>query len=474
MFGASLESEQSRGYVPGHVLANRYELVRLLGEGGTGVVWVANDRVLNLEVAVKLVQTCGATHDDFARRARLEACSAARIAHPAVCRAMDFGLSAYGEPFIVSELLAGESLDEAISREGRLEPTHAVRLLLPILDALRAAHESGIVHRDVKPANIFLAGDGLHRLQPKLLDFGIASWLGDADANDAGICGTPDYMSPEQVRGSDEIDARSDLWNFCATLYEALTGVVPFRAATQAAVLCAVQSTDPDPITTFCAGDDELSAIVLRGLVRERDARFQSAGELAVELCQWLLAKGVETDICDHSLRARLLDHAGPDSGHDATSAHVVPRSEATPRVRRLWIAAAAGVALVALASSLQALHADEVPLGRPRAHATVALPPSVPLEPPRPAVVPQVLLPASAAAESELGSASAEASLAAVAPARSPARRPLPPQMPGAPASSALADTANGAVTTGVKVAQQPPSARRRATNALNYDFGL
>jgi serine/threonine-protein kinase len=319
-----------RGYVPGHALASRYELSRLLGEGGTGVVWVAHDRVLNVEVAVKLVREREVTSDDFTRRAQTEARSAARLAHPAVCRAMDFGLSTYGEPFIVSELLSGESLEDSLERCGRLSATHAVRVLLPILDALGAAHECDIVHRDVKPANIFLAREGQQRLQPKLLDFGIARWLGDVRAtSDTGICGTPEYMSPEQARGSDHIDARSDLWNFCATLYEVLTGVVPFRGDTWEQVLVAVQSADPEPVTTFCTGDDALSAIVLRGLRRNPDERWQSASELAAELCSWLLACGFETDVCEHSLRARLVDRAAPDSGHDAQDDPRPTRDEA-------------------------------------------------------------------------------------------------------------------------------------------------
>jgi eukaryotic-like serine/threonine-protein kinase len=497
VLGASLESEQSRGYFPGHALVNRYGLIRLLGEGGTGVVWVAHDRVLNLDVAVKLVRQTETARDDFARRTQLEACSAARIAHPAVCRAMDFGLSAYGEPFVVSELLNGESLDDVLGREGRLSPTHAVRILLPILDALRAAHENGIVHRDVKPGNIFLARDGLQRLQPKLLDFGIACWLDDTRVkNESGIWGTPEYMSPEQVRGSQDIDGRSDLWNFCATLYETLTGVIPFQGESHAAILRAVQSVDPEPITTYCTGDDELSRIVLCGLRRDRADRYQSARELAAELCHWLLAQGVETDICDHSLRARLLDPSRPGRGRDTPAAHVVPRDEpirrtgAAPyaeralasgsvkrRLKRFWLPAAAGALLVAGASSFQALRANQ-PFERalaPRALspsevAAIDPPQAVTVAPQPVAVAPQPFTRDGSATVEVIGSAVTAANLAAlpapplpVYPLPSPSTRRALPTTPSARATSTPPATP-----------PPPPAARRHAKNALDYDFGL
>jgi serine/threonine protein kinase len=483
VFGASLESEQSRGYRPGHVLATRYELKRLLGEGGTGVVWAAHDRVLNLDVAVKLVREQGEAGGDFARRARIEARSAARIAHPAVCRAMDFGLSAYGEPYIVSELLVGESLDEAIARQGRLEATHAVRLLLPILDALGAAHEGGIVHRDVKPANIFLACDGLRRHQPKLLDFGIACWLDDPGSmSDTGICGTPEFMSPEQARGSEDIDGRSDLWNFCATLYEALTGVVPFREESPAAVLCAIQTVAPDPVTTFCAGDERLSAIILRGMSRDRDDRWQSAHELAHQLCLWLLEQGIETDICDHSLRARLLGSGGPDSGRDSPYAHVLPGNDTHARAtrdgertlrgrigsrwwQRPWVALAAGVALVAATSSFQALRADDQRRGHTLAPTATLQAQTGTGDTPTPAPSPP-----SAATRTSTGDGLGLAPAVAPLPARQGSF------LTGAPTRvpRVVGATSDGAATPGAAAVPSPPAPQRRARNALNYDFGF
>jgi serine/threonine-protein kinase len=370
-----------------------------------------------------------------------------------------------------------------------------VRVLLPILDALGAAHECDIVHRDVKPANIFLAREGQQRLQPKLLDFGIARWLGDVRAtSDTGICGTPEYMSPEQARGSDHIDARSDLWNFCATLYEVLTGVVPFRGDTWEQVLVAVQSADPEPVTTFCTGDDALSAIVLRGLRRNPDERWQSASELAAELCSWLLACGFETDVCEHSLRARLVDRAAPDSGHDDPHAHVMPRrapdrgahagpdGERAPGVRAglqrwkgLWLAAAAGFVLVAAASVVVSLASDQEPIAHAAAPAALA-PSRAPSVEPAPAVVP----PRRVAADAPSAAPVVSATSAGVTPI---AKIPALPSVPRARATiaNAPAPRARSATPSASPPPQQvpppplpPPLPRRPSTNALNYDFGF
>jgi len=436
------------------------------------VVWAAHDRVLNLEVAVKLVRTFEATNGDFARRTRLEASSAARIAHPAVCRAIDFGLSAHGEPFVVSELLEGERLDDAIVRTGRIEATQAVRLLLPVLDALCAAHESGIVHRDVKPANIFLAHDGLRRLQPKLLDFGIACWLGDA--SEVGICGTPHYMSPEQARGDGDVDGRSDLWSFSATLYETLTGVVPFGGENHEAVLHLLQSMDPEPITTFGVADDAMSAIVLRGLRRDRDARWQSARELSGELCRWLLARGVETDVCDHSLRARLVDRSERASRHDTPHAQVLPRHAATGRAdsvrggrrgggrtrartwKRYGTLAASAAVLLAAVYAFRALPAPALPLAALRAPASLAPPPVATIAPPPPRVIPlQRLAP--------------ELDQVTVAP-----QAPPVPQVPPAHTRRIAAATIAADAGSPPALAPTPTAVTQRSSNALNYDFGF
>jgi serine/threonine protein kinase len=253
-----------------------------------------------------------------------------------------------------------------------MPPLEAVQMRRPILDALASAHELGIVHRDVKPANIFLAKQWSQCVQPKLLDFGIARWVDEGDGEFVGICGTPYYMSPEQARASDDIDGRSDIWNFCATLYETITGVPPFDGETTHDVIIALQSVDPLPITSFGSGDEELSDLIARGMRRDRTERWANAHELAGALAHWLLARGVETDVSGHALRARLGDsHSGSPDSRSLSPVALSPsdpvRRAHTPSVsqgprpdqtKRFWMGMVAGALVVLPLSFFQVLRA--------------------------------------------------------------------------------------------------------------------
>jgi serine/threonine protein kinase len=301
--------ESGPRYVAGEIIADKYRLIRRLGEGGMGSVWVARNLALDAQVAIKLmrrdVETPGA-----AERLLNEARATARLKHPSVVRIFDFGRTRRDDPFIVMELLTGENLGDVLEREGRLPSTHAVQLLLPIADGLHAAHAKGIIHRDLKPENIFLAeGDG--RVQPKVLDFGIARLdrVDDHRLTQAGtVLGSPDYMAPEQARGLDDIDHRADLWAFCVVLYECLTGRVPFEDANYNALLRHIIE-DPIPATLeFAAGDIELWAILERGFSKDREERWRDMRQLSRALAHWLVAHGVTEDVCGQSLRAAWLD----------------------------------------------------------------------------------------------------------------------------------------------------------------------
>ena len=302
-------SPEASAYAPGHRLLDRYELTRPIGEGGTAVVWVAWDSVLDVDVAVKIVVPPKRDASALMKRRTInEARLCAQLADPAVCRVLDFGFTDRGDPLIVSELLRGETLDDLLTREMRLPGVRAVQLLLPILDALAAAHQKGIVHRDVKPANIFLSVHGDH-VQPKLLDFGIACCF-DArgrTTTTGTVCGTPCYMSTEQARGSKDIDLRSDIWSFCATLYEVVTGAPAFLGENYNATLWQILNTEPEPMTSFAGADPAFSAIVMRRLSKSPEQRWSSAAELASAFAAWLLAQGVESDVCDVALRRRLM-----------------------------------------------------------------------------------------------------------------------------------------------------------------------
>jgi len=291
-------------YAPGQVLLGKYRLIEPLARGGMGAVWRARDELLSSDVAVKIADAGSVA----VQRAHSEARLAAQLRHPAVCSTFDFGVSEQGDALVVSELLKGEGLDEVLLVEGPLSPTRAVQLLLPILDALGAAHDAGIIHRDVKPSNLFLARDAAGNIQPKLLDFGIARGVSEAThlTLAGSICGTPDYMSPEQARGARDVDSRSDVWSVCATLYELISGRLPFPGDNYNAVIFAVGQRDPAPLRELSDADRPLAKIIERGLNKSRDERFQTARELARALSQFLLARGLETDVCGHSLRARI------------------------------------------------------------------------------------------------------------------------------------------------------------------------
>src|SRR6188768_1950135 len=216
--GAPATARQAGRWRPGAILAGKYRLEMLLGEGGMACVWSAYHLELELPVALKLLRA-GPKNEKIAKRLRLEARAAARLAHPSIVRVFDVAVTDDGDPFIVMELLSGESLAQLLARE-RLSSTRVVQLLLPIAEALAIAHANHVVHRDLKPGNIFLSNEGAE-LQPKLLDFGIAKleYTSLVKLTDKGtVLGSPHYMSPEQVRG-EEVDYRSDIWSFCVVLY---------------------------------------------------------------------------------------------------------------------------------------------------------------------------------------------------------------------------------------------------------------
>jgi serine/threonine-protein kinase len=309
MSSAAAQSTSSGDYLPGQVLLGKYRLVAPLARGGMGEVWEAENELLASRVALKIMfRADTASSDTSRRRAHSEARLAAQLRHPAVCSALDFGISDAGDPLVVSELLTGEGLDQVLLEQGPLSAVRTAQLMLPILDALAVAHDAGIVHRDVKPSNLFLARDANGGIQPKLLDFGIARGISETThITIAGsICGTPDYMSPEQARGRADVDARSDLWSVCATIYELVSGRPPFAADNYNAVIFAVVQREPAPLDRLPAADRPLVKIIDRGLRKRREERFQSARELARALSEFLIARGVETDVCGHSLHARL------------------------------------------------------------------------------------------------------------------------------------------------------------------------
>jgi len=319
-------------YAAGAVIGTKYRLERLLGQGGMGSVWEAKNVALEVAVAIKLIRT-EIERSDMNERLLQEARAVARLGHPAIVRVFDVGQTERGEPFIVMELLEGQSLSELLRNEHRLSSIEAVRMLLPIADALSAAHAKGIIHRDIKPDNVFLAREA-GELRPKLVDFGIAKLehrdVASKLTQKGDLVGSPDYMSPEQARGDDDIDQRSDVWAFCVMLYEAITGTPPFDGPNYHALLRAIIEEHPRSLVDLRAADAELSAIVEKGLSKARSDRFQSMQELGASLARWLFGQGVFEDVSGTSIDARWLSRRS-DSGGRFSRATMESLSGVTP-----------------------------------------------------------------------------------------------------------------------------------------------
>jgi serine/threonine-protein kinase len=263
------------------MLAGRYAVEEEIATGGMASVWRATDQVLGRHVAVKVLHRQLADDPAFVERFNREALAAARLTHPNIVNVFDTG-SQDGTSYIVMELFEGETLRDVLARDGPLDPERAVGILVPVLAALASAHEAGVIHRDVKPANILVGRGG----RVKVADFGIAkAAYAESEVTTTGaVLGSVPYLSPEQVQGS-PIDARADLYASGVVLYELLTGRVPFRAETHLAAAMMRLTTDPMPPRSLRPGiPRKLEAVVMRALARRPDARFSSAQEMAAAL----------------------------------------------------------------------------------------------------------------------------------------------------------------------------------------------
>ena len=303
-------SGRRTAYGAGLIIAGKYQLLRLLGTGGMGEVWVAHHLDLDIDVAVKFIGVLGDSESGLGQRLLEEARNTARLGHPAIVRALDFGHTERGEPFIVLELLAGVDLATHLEKTGALSAEHAVATLLPIAHALSAVHESGIVHRDIKPENVFLTQIDFG-LQAKLLDFGIArkaDRVARLTVKDTAV-GTPDYMSPEQARG-ESTTAATDQWSFCVVLFEAIARQRPFDADNYSALLRAIVDDAPCSLASRGIDQPELWAIIERGLAKQTAARHASMRDLGEALARWLLERGVQEDAVGTSLRRAWLREA--------------------------------------------------------------------------------------------------------------------------------------------------------------------
>jgi serine/threonine protein kinase len=277
----------------GTTLDARYKVMRVIGEGGMGVVYEALHVLIEKRVAIKVLRDTFTSRPDVVERFRQEAKSASKIGHPNIVDVSDFGETPSGQSYIVMEMLTGEDVADVLSRERVLPPPRVVRIIYQVARALHATHKKNIVHRDLKPENIYLIEcDGTQDIV-KVVDFGVAK-MNDIEVPSGGrkltrtgmIFGTPEYMSPEQALGK-AFDHRVDIYALGAILFELLSGRVPFTGENFMEILAHHGHTPVPPLRNFNTGlniSPALEAIVARSLEKDPALRYQSMGEFADDL----------------------------------------------------------------------------------------------------------------------------------------------------------------------------------------------
>jgi serine/threonine protein kinase len=265
---------------PGRVLGGRYHLDALIARGGMAEVWAATDQVLGRPVAVKVLHPHLAGDEALRARFHNEAIAVARLVHPAIVAIFDTCGDTRTEA-IVMELVRGRTLRDFLDERGRLEPVEVVHIGAEVASALTCAHRAGIVHRDMKPANILLSDDG----RVLVTDFGIAKVLDSADVTrTSAVLGTVKYLAPEQVEGA-PVDARTDIYALGAVLYECVTGSPPFGGDSPAAIALARLHRSPEPPSALEPDvPPTLDAAIVRALARRPDDRFAAAEDLRAAL----------------------------------------------------------------------------------------------------------------------------------------------------------------------------------------------
>ena len=273
------------------MIAGKYRVLRVLGEGGMGIVYEAEHVALRERVAIKILHKKRSTDSEISRRFVSEARTSVKIKSDAVARVLDVGTTDDGMPFMVMEKLEGEDLGALIDRAGALTVEQAVDFMLQACEAVAAAHAVGIVHRDLKPSNLFVAEDSAGELHMKVLDFGISKVFDDAPDSEravtttSAVLGSPGYMSPEQMRASRDVDARSDVWALGMILWESIAGVPMYAGKTYPEIcakvlgghflrLAAIGVTAPLP----------LEEAIQRALALAPDDRFANVAEFAAAM----------------------------------------------------------------------------------------------------------------------------------------------------------------------------------------------
>jgi eukaryotic-like serine/threonine-protein kinase len=297
-------------FAPGDLIAGKYEVLELIGSGGMGYVVSAMHIELGEVVALKFLRPEALQIEELVERFSREARAAAKIRSEHVARVFDVGVLPDGVPFIVMEHLAGQDLSDVLQERGPLPIKVAIEYVMQACEALAAAHASGVVHRDIKPENLFLTkhAQGLDFI--KILDFGISK-VALAPGGKRGFVrtmmplGSPVYMSPEQIRSSDQVDARTDIWSLGCVLFELLTGTVAFNEPSLMQLSAAILEHDPVPLRELVPdAPEELEEVVLRCLEKDVDKRYGNIAELAIALYPFAPRRSrISAERCYHALK---------------------------------------------------------------------------------------------------------------------------------------------------------------------------
>jgi serine/threonine-protein kinase len=286
----------------GQLIDGKYRILSLIGEGGMGAVYQGENVRIGRRVAIKVLHAALTGNKEVVQRFEREAQAAGRIGSDHILEVIDLGELADGDHFMVMEYLDGEPLGNRIQRLGRMTPAELAPIAKQLLRGLGAAHKAGIIHRDLKPDNVFVLREKAgQRDFVKIIDFGISKFQslgsdGMKMTRTGTVMGTPYYMSPEQASGSKEADNRSDLYSVGVILYEAVTGRVPFEATTFNQLMFKIVLAEiPPPETLVPDLDRGFASMILKGMARDVNRRFQSAEEFIHAIESWELGGGKVT-----------------------------------------------------------------------------------------------------------------------------------------------------------------------------------
>jgi eukaryotic-like serine/threonine-protein kinase len=327
----------------GELVSRKYRLLRRLAEGGMGEVWSVRNERTNRDFAIKFLLPELARDPEALHRFVREAKATGQMRHPNVVTAMDAGMHD-GRPYLVMELLSGESLEARLARDGRLDELETCILMAQVARALEHAHSCSLVHRDLSTANVFLCDSQDDGPAPvKVLDFGVSKVLDESQngrvrTDNGKILGSPFYMSPEQAKGAEGVDARSDIWSLGVLTYQCLTGKTPFVGPNYNALMFSILQSSHEPVSGRLPHlDPELSELVEGCLIKDREIRTGSAAELAGQLEQTALRLARERGRSRYVPLRRSVDRLRPtDPGTARWAARRALSKTALPLVMRV------------------------------------------------------------------------------------------------------------------------------------------